>query len=87
MVMTHTHIHKLEFKGQSVQMIHTYIHTYIQTYMSFLYSAYKFNRVTMRLIDRVEPNGRMDRLTDIRTLPIALPSRLTRSVNVNTTSV
>jgi len=27
---------------------HTYIHTYIRS--SFLYSAYKFDRVTMRLI-------------------------------------
>jgi len=28
-------------------MIHTYIHTYI--HKSYLYSAYKFKRVTMRL--------------------------------------
>jgi len=30
-----------------VPILHTYIHTYI--HKSFLYSAYKFNRVTMRL--------------------------------------
>ena len=37
-------------------IIHTYIHTYI--HKSFLYSAYKFNRVTMRL---VRPTGQNHR--------------------------